>query len=405
MRLGARTTSLGVAFLVCAAAPLAFAQEPVFSRTYVREAGPPVTVSDAFTVCDAAGEFSLLVENGPGGAPPVSSGAISVNGVQVVGPSDFNPHVDRIERSLAGLAAENRIDVRLASGPGATLRVTVSGVQSCGMRITRPAAGSTVIGPDVLVEGTLPASFGADVGVTVNGERALAAGGRFAAVVPVDLQTTSLTAVARNAAGATLDDDTVAVTVQAGPAAPLVHLRATPASGIAPLSVEMKLISMAPVGQIALDQDGDGAVDFQGTTLEGLRFTYPQPGLYLARATVSGAGGSHSATALLQVDDRAQLEALLQARWLALRNALRVGDIEGALLSVASGARARYRTAFETLAADLPQIDAILGGLTFVRAWGAEVVFAMQRSDDGVQKTFEVRFAVDDDGVWRVSSF
>jgi hypothetical protein len=405
MRLSARTTPLGAAVLLCAAAPLVLAQEPVFSRTDVRENGPPVTVSDAFTVCDTAGQFTLLVENGPGGTRPVSSGSISVNGVQVVGPSDFNPHVDRIERPLAGLGAENRIDVRLASAPGATVRVTVNGAQSCGMRITSPAAGSTVVGPDVLVEGTLPASFGADVGVTVNGERALAAGGRFAAVVPVDTQTTSLTAVARNAAGAILDDDTVAVSVQAGPDAPLVHLRATPASGIAPLSVELKLISMVPVGQIALDQDGDGSVDFQGTTLEGLRFTYGQPGLYLARATVSGAGGSHSATALVQVNDRADLEGLLQARWLALRNALRAGDIDGALLHIASGSRARYRAAFEALAADLPQIDAILGGLTFVRGWGAEMVFAMQRSDQGVQKTFEVRFGVDDDGVWRVSSF
>jgi hypothetical protein len=405
MRLSIRIRSLGAALAFCVAAPPAQAQDAVFTRTYVRASGHPVMVSDSFSVCDAAGQFSLLVENGPDGAPRASAGAIFVNDAQVVGPSDFNQRVDRIERPLPGLAAENTIGVRLGSAPGATVRVSVLGVQSCGMRITSPAAGSTVTGPDVLVQGTLPASFGADVGVTVNGERALAGGGRFAAVVPVDVQVTSLTAVARNPTGATLDDDTVAVTVQAGPDAGLVHLRASPAVGIAPLSVELKLISMVPVGQIALDQDGDGVTDFQGTTLDGLRFTYGQSGVFLAAATVSGAAGSHLGTTLVQVYDRVELEAVLQARWLALRNALRAGDIEGALQLVSAGARARYRAAFEALAADLPQIDAILGGLTFVRAWGPEAVFEMQRTDDGALKAFEVRFAVDEDGLWRVSSF
>jgi hypothetical protein len=405
MKLSVAGVSLATALLSGAAASLAHAQEPVFSRTYVRETGPPVMVSDTFTTCDPAGQFTLVVENGPGGARRVSSGVILVNGAQVVGPSDFNQHVERIERALTNVAAENTIDVRLGSSPGATIHVTVAGAQSCGMRITRPADGGVVTGPDVLVEGTLPASFGPDVGVTVNGERAHVAGGRFAAVVPLEPGPASLTATARNAAGVTLDDDTVAVTVQQGPAESMVRLRASPAGGTAPLSVELKLISLVAVGQIEVDLEGDGTVDFQGPTLEGLRFTYAQPGLYLTRATVTGSGGAHAATTLVQVDDQAALESLLQARWRALRDALRAGDVDAALQQVASGSRARYRAAFEALASELPQIDAILGAITFVRARGPEAVFEMQRTDAGVLKSFAVRFVVDDDGVWRVGSF
>jgi hypothetical protein len=88
-----------------------------------------------------------------------------------------------------------------------------------------------------------------------------------------------------------------------------------------------------------------------------------------------------------------------------MKNALRQGDVEGALLYVTSGAREAYRAAFQAIAADLPQIDAILGPITFVRSWGPEVIFQMPRTDNGADKSFEVRFAVDADGVWRLRAF
>ena len=397
--------SLPAALLLCGLANAAAGQDAVFSHTYVRGNGPPVTASDTFSVCDAAGQFTLVVVNGPGGLRRVSSGRLEVNGVEVIHPSDFNQQVDRIERALSNVAADNRVDVTLAGAPGGTIAVSVTGTQSCGIKITSPANGSTVTGPEVLVQGTMPASFGPDVAVNVNGTRALAGNGSFAALVRVDTSVSALTAVASDASGATLDDDTVAITVEPGPVEAAVTLHASPAVGLAPLSVELTLMSTVAVGQIALDQDGDGDIDFQGPTLDGLRFTYGQPGVYLATATVTNGTGSHQATALVQVYDRPSLEALLQAKWEAMKDALRRGDAEAALRFIAAGARDRYRRAFEVIVADLPQIDTILGAITFADAWGYEVTFTMPRSDAGVQKTFEVRFGVDADGIWRLRAF
>ena len=398
---------LGAALLFCALAAEAGAQvEVVFSKTYVRNPGPPVTVIDSFAVCDPAGEFTLVVDNGPGGARRVSSATVSLNGVEILHPSDFNQQVGHIERPLSNVAADNQMAVRLAGAPGGTILLSVRGVQSCGaMRITSPAAGSTVTGPQVLVRGTYPAAFGADVGVTVNGARGLAGNGEFAALVPVDRQVTSLTAVARDAAGVTLGEDTIAVSVEPGPAESAVALVASPAMGISPVAVELTLVSNVAVSQIAVDQDGDGVTDFQGTTLEGVRFTYDRPGLYLATATATTPAGPERASAIVQIDDRATLEALLQARWQALKDALRQGNVDAAVQLIATGSRDRYRAALEAIAADLPGIDSILTGLTFVRSWGPEVTFEMRRSDAGVEKSFEVRFGVDVDGVWRLRAF
>jgi hypothetical protein len=392
-------------FLLGAAAGVAAAQEAVFSHTYVRGNGPPVTETDSFSVCDAAGQFTLVLVNGPGGLRRVSSGRVSVNGVEVIHPSDLNQQVDRIERPLTNVAAENAVEVTLAGGPGGGIALSVMATQSCGIKITSPANGNTVTGPEVLVQGTMPASFGPDVAVTVNGTRGFAGNGTFAAVVRVDTAVTALTAVARDANGVPLDDDTVAITVEPGPVEAAVHLGASPAVGLAPLSVELTLMSTVAVGQIALDQDGDGDVDFQGPSLEGLRFTYGQPGVYLAAATVSNSTGSHKATAIVQVYDPAPLEALLQAKWAAMKDALRRGDVEAALRFIVESARDRYRRAFEVIVADLPQIDTILGAITLADSWATEVTFTMPRSDAGVQKTFEVRFGVDADGIWRLRAF
>jgi hypothetical protein len=393
------------AFVLSAAATVAAAPEAVFSHTYVRGNGPPVTATDTFSVCDAAGQFTLVLVNGPGGLRRVSSGHVSVNGVEVIHPSDLNQQVDRIERPLANVAADNTVEVTLAGGPGGAIALSVMATQSCGIRITSPANGSTVTGPEVLVQGTMPASFGADVAVTVNGTRGFAGNGSFAALVRVDTTVTALTAVASDANGTPLDDDTVAIAVEPGPLEAAVRLSASPAVGLAPLSVELTLMSTVAVGQIALDQDGDGTVDFQGPSLEGLRFTYAQPGVFLAAATVTNGTGSHKATAIVQVYDPATLEALLQAKWAAMKDALRRGDVEAALRFIVASQRDRYRRAFELIAADLPQIDTILGAITLADAWATEVTFTMPRSDAGVQKTFEVRFGVDADGIWRVRAF
>jgi hypothetical protein len=175
--------------------------------------------------------------------------------------------------------------------------------------------------------------------------------------------------------------------------------------GLAPLDVELTLMSTVAVGQVALDQDGDGTIDFSGPSLDGLHVTYGQPGVYLATATVTNATGTHKATAIVQAYDRPTLEALLQARWAAMKDALRRGDVEAALRFIMAGQRDRYRRAFELIAADLPQIDTILGAITFADAWGYEVTFTMPRSDAGGDKAFEVRFGVDADGIWRVRAF
>lgn len=99
-------------------------------QRFVRQTGAPVTQTIPFTVdsADLGRKFLLNVISGPNGTTRLSSGWLSINGVQVIGPDAFNQQVTGTSVALTNLqAGQNELQVRLASGPGATIDVSVEG--------------------------------------------------------------------------------------------------------------------------------------------------------------------------------------------------------------------------------------------------------------------------------------
>jgi hypothetical protein len=240
--------------------------------------------------------------------------------------------------------------------------------------------------------------------VTVNGVAAAVHGSAFAALVPVTPATTHLNVVATTVSGA-VASTAAPIAVVAAPDAPVLFL-ATPRSGLAPLTASFAMVSGSSPAAVEVDFDGDGAVDFAGQRLDGQTFTYARPGLYVPRATVTDAQGQRATLpTVIQVFDHAALSALLQGKWATMKDALRRGDVPQALSHVAVRSRARYQEMFTVVAPDLPVIDSILTDLTFVRVRGQEAIFEMRRADAGVAKSFEVRFQIDTDGLWRLRMF
>ena len=274
------------------------------------------------------------------------------------------------------------------------------------VQILSPASGGSINNFSVLVTGEILIPAGPELGVTVNGYLALIDGAEFAALVPVDQTVTSLTATVTDTAGIPLGSHTIPITVQTPTSEPVLNFRPSPVIGAAPLTASFNLSSLNPIANIALDANGDGIVDFNLPSLEGQTFVYNSPRLYYPTVTVTDtSGGTHTTDAIIQVIDPAELDSLLQSKWIGMKNALRSGNIAGAVNYIVKSKRASYQTVFNNLTVPLANIDQVLPNITFVEQRGLNVEYETLRFDGANLISYLVVFVIDEDGVWRIKFF
>jgi hypothetical protein len=294
---------------------------------------------------------------------------------------------------IAGNAASSSITVNLAVPD---LRVT----------ITSPSSGTVVNDFTVLVTGHFDTSLG-EVGINVNGYVALQNGSEFATFVPVADTITSLTATATNTAGTALASHTIPVTVQTPGTEPMLSFRPFPVIALVSQPVSFTLTSLNEIAQIQLDGNGDGTIDFTGVSLEGVTVTFAEPGLYFPKVSVTDINSAvFTESAIVQVVDITQLDAILADKWNSMKNALRSEDTAGAASYIVNSKRDSYQTLFNNLTIPFSSIDQMLGSVTYQAVKGLEVEYEMLMNDgpDG-DVSYLVLFSLDVDGVWRISFF
>ena len=272
-------------------------------------------------------------------------------------------------------------------------------VSAMSVIIDSPASGQTVTAGQLVVRGRV-ISDARPAGVVVNDVPASIIGSLFSAVVFVDTVTTSIKVVAQNEQGDTATT-TIAVSVVAN--ASLVTLRVAPSIGLVPVTVRFGVGGADPES-VALDLDGDGSTDFVGSLVDQT-FSYVTPGLYTPRVQFVQDGTNLTAETVVLVLDRTELDAVLQLRWTAMKEALRVRDIPTALLQVAQDQRSFYEAVFNNASGDLANIDALMTTFELQEVVGHDALSVMVRPAGSVLESFEIRFRIDDDGVWRLWSF
>ena len=305
-----------------------------------------------------------------------------------------SPHVFAVKaRDLAGNEDASPASRAFTVGPALTVT------------ITEPGDGAAVPAGPIVIRGTVQAG-GAEVTVMVNGVPAAVVGTTFLVLADIAASVTTVKATAQTAAGQQTSHSII-VSVSGTPTPAAIALRPFPEVGRVPLVVTFALFPTPASGSvIQLDLDGNGTVDFTGATLEGQAFTYAAPGIYLPAVTVVDAqGGRTTARALVQVLDGAALDTLLRAKWQTMKDALRAGDIARAVTQIVLRAQEGYAAAFQTIAAQLPGVDNILADITPGEVRNRAAIYRMLRLDGGVTKSFEVRFVIDGDGVWRIQGF
>jgi hypothetical protein len=379
----------------------AFAVTVFGPRSYTRTTGAPNVTNESFAVCLPERSFRLTVENGPNGLIRVASASLMLNGAEVVSPNQFSQNVAVVERPVT-LHAHNTLVITVAGTPHGTLSVSISSDTGCDIALSTPAPGAVVPEGLLLVQGITRAS--ADVGVTVNGVVALSHGSEFAALVPVAPSTTELVAVLTRPDGSTAEArQAVMVTPAPGPE---IVFRARPRGGEAPLLVSFSLISPVSASQVILDLTGQGAIGFEGPELEGRTFAYSVPGIYIPTVRLTDhQGNQYSAFTIVQVVDAGALDRLIQTKWHGMKDALRQGNVAGALNFIASTVRDGYQDFIDALVIPLAQIDTVLTDISLVAAEEDRAEYEMIRTENGERFSHYVLYVKDTDGTWRVKFF
>ncbi|HEX9659057.1 MAG TPA: hypothetical protein VGA18_02115 [Rhodothermales bacterium] len=270
--------------------------------------------------------------------------------------------------------------------------------------ITSPSPGSSISRSPTLIRGEIHGPEGTELGVTVNGVVAMVFGDQFAAMVPI-LPTTQ-TVVAQ------LHDPTDVICQTSVPVLPnlsdsLTGLFVTASSnvGVVPLDVSLEAIFFGPAAEYQWLPGGSATMALTESNPGAAIATYVEPGLYFPRATVTDeAGVQFTETVPVLVFDQNQLVAMLEAKWSGFRNALRDGDLDGALDLVVERRREAYRQVLENLTVPTTFVDQILTEIRFVQAHAGTAEFEMLRTDERGNVSYLVKFAIDSDGIWRIST-
>ncbi|MEK6679789.1 MAG: hypothetical protein AABY39_10280, partial [Nitrospirota bacterium] len=200
------------------ASPPCCSGSPVFGpAVYQRDTGKPAVIESNFSVANA-GSYTLCIINGDdAGNNRISSAVISINGIEVVSPNEFNQQIGSITKTVA-LNKDNLISVELRSSPGSYITVTILGPPK--VNITSPANGSTLTDSSITVTGTIDDNLAQ---VTVNDISVTVSNGTFTANIQLNEGENVITVTATNQCGFTTTQN-ITVTKTTIPKGPLLSL-------------------------------------------------------------------------------------------------------------------------------------------------------------------------------------
>ena len=129
-------------------------------------------------------------------------------------------------------------------------------------------------------------------------------------------------------------------------------------------------------------------------------------GVYTFTATAQAADGhTYTDSIAITVINKAQLDALLKAKWEGMKVAMLAGNIEGAVGYFAESSQNSFRQHFTQLYTKLSEIVADMGLLRMVRVREHFAEYDLRTTRNGTTYSFQVLFIHDLDGIWKIRSY
>lgn len=272
------------------------------------------------------------------------------------------------------------------------------------IKITSPTDGDTINKAKIMVKGTIKSDT-KDVGITVNGVIAEITGNEWIANnIPLTIGTNTITATATDSYGNT---DTKTITIYTNDITQQIELSANITSGISPLQVFFSTsTSFTPVSY-QMDFEGDGVIDYTGSTFENISHTYTMEDIFYPTLTVTDdQGNTYSDTIAITVLNKAEIDTLLKGKWEGMKEALANKDVEKAVAYFLSASQERYRYIFTSLLSVLPDIFANMQqAIEMISVESGVAEYRIKRMENVGEVTYYIYFVLDENGLWKILQF
>jgi hypothetical protein len=276
------------------------------------------------------------------------------------------------------------------------------------IRFTSPSDGDTFSQPYINLAGVVTNSSGGEIGVTVNGTPAILDGNNFFLnLFPLAEGENLLEAVVTDSQGNTASASIMVVKESSGY---YFLLKTIAESGVSPLEVPINIECNFNFQLPVLEFSGPGSVEIIDASKEGYVVRITGPGVYnFSASVVDPEGNTLLGRLTIRVLDRTEMENMLKTKWDSMVVALKKGDIETAVSYFAVDRRDKYRILFGILLDKLPHVVNNLGSIQPVsfKPYMAECLIDKTEIIKGQSMvvSYSVYFAVDKDGIWRISWF
>jgi YVTN family beta-propeller protein len=291
----------------------------------------------------------------------------------------------------------------LPPGGGSSNKVIFAVKTSLEITITSPLDGTTINRAKVMVRGSFKSGT-QDIGITVNGILAEIRGSEWVANnVPLTVGTNTITATLKDSSGSTA---TTSITINTTETSQPVELSANITSGIAPLQVYFSISTSFSPSSYQIDFEGDGVIDYTGSTFDNISHTYTSEGIFYPTVKVTDEqGNTYTDTIAITVMNKAEIDALLKSKWEGMKAAIENKDIEGAVGFFVESSREMYRYNFNLMSSILPIITKDFGNVRLIKIYDDVAECEMLAIQDGVEYSFYVEFVKDSNGIWKLRFF
>ncbi len=327
----------------------------------------------------------------------------------------INPDIGSVDLngSLAVSPDETTTYYIYAEGPGGqvTDSVTINVTSPVMLQITSPVHMQTIARADIMVEGTISNTLGNETGVTVNGQAAIVFNDHFVANhVPLQEGENTITVTGTDSQGYTA---TTEITVYAQTTGDHISITADTESGVSPFETTLQVEgTFSFLQEPTITPSGPDTVD----PMESLgdaqyRVGMTTPGIYYFTAeTTDDQSNTYTDTIAVVVLDQAQLDALLKAKWNAMKTALINEDIEKALSSIEQHSRETYQDIFNALGTSyMSTVAGNMQNIQMIYARNGLAKYRIRRNQDinGDQYTitYYIYFQINEHGVWKIRAF